>query len=62
MTLKIILGTVAVLLILEALFVLGFKKQTHKILKEITRKKNLRKIATYELIIGIIILLVIIII
>jgi len=57
----ILVEIIAILIILEGVFVSFFSKQTSKILKEILKNpKKLKKYGIIELIIGIILLIVVI--
>ena len=58
MALSIILAIIAVLVILEGLFIAVYPKKTKSLLIKMAKSKNLRTYGVIELIIGIIILLV----
>jgi len=61
MVLSIILATLAVVFIVEGLIAVLFTKQVIKSFMEIKKKKLLRKLGGFELIVGIIILIIVII-
>ena len=58
MTTKTILLIIAILFVLDSLFVLLFPKASKRMIQNLARSKTLKTIAVFELIIGVIILVI----